>query len=276
MSPLWRDQLRIVLCPHQVILARFGRGWRPRLLTKKILTCASASTGPAWQVGLDALIAETQKPEWQKADAVVILSNHFMRYVLIPWVDALSDETEQTEYARDRFASVYGEASKQWDVRVSLVQAGTAHVASAVDRALIEALEAACKKNHLRLTSIQPYLMAAFNQWRKQFQEGVQWLVLAESGRLCIALLQNGVWRWLRCQRADAAALDDLPLLLTREKYLANVHDNGKNVWLYAPEQKDPPPADTDWSFQRLSLPAYPGFSPATDAPFSMALNGVG
>ena len=46
-----------------------------------------------------------------KTVATVILSNHFMRYTLVPWRDELSDAEEELAYARHCFTKVYGAPS---------------------------------------------------------------------------------------------------------------------------------------------------------------------
>jgi hypothetical protein len=275
VSPLWRDQIRIVLCPQQVILLRLKCGWRPRVGAKAVISCDSPPGEPVWQAASNVLAMAVEKPEWRNADAVAVLSNHFVRYMLTPWSDELSNDREQIEFARHGFARIFGQAVEQWEVRLGLDEAGAPYVACAVDRALIERLQEITENNRLRLISIQPYLMAAFNHWHARFQEGSQWFVLAERGRLCLALLQDNHWRWLRCQRIDEATRAELPILLEREEYMAGVPETVRTVLLHAPEWADVPPIDGR-TIQRLALPLPPGFSPVTDMPFSMAVKGYG
>jgi len=274
VSPLWRDQVRIFLSPQRALLLRLKRGLHPRVVAKASLSCAPQPGEPPWQASLRALEPALAKPEWRGANAVAVLSGHFMRHVLVPWSDALGNECEQIEYARHCFAKVYGRNAEAWDLRLSLETPGETHVAAAVDRSLIEALPTLCRQNQLRLVSIQPYLMAVFNAWRERFRDGSRWLVLIEHDRLCVALLEAGRWRWLRHQRMDNETLADIGVWLAREQYLAGAPETARSVLLYAPEAGHLAARTGAWSIERLTVPACPGFSPVDDAPYSMAMNG--
>lgn len=275
MSPLWRDQLRIVLCPRQLLLLRLKRGLRPRVAAKHVIPCECPPGAPAWDAALRALAASAEKPEWREADAVVVLSNHFVRYLLTPWSDELSDDREHVEFARHGFSRIYGQSAEQWEVRLALDEVGATHVACAVDRRLIEGVQETSKKNRLRLISIQPYLIAALNQWCDRFREGSRWFVLAEHGRICFALLEHGRWRWLRCQRLPDETRPELPVLLEREEHMADAHGVSRTLLLHAPEWGTVPAVE-GWTIQRLILPAQEGLSASADAAFSMAIHGAG
>ncbi len=84
-----------MLRPHQVVLARMvreftGRGWQARVLEKKVVSCGRAAGQEATWSGAIAVL-ESALPELAErhASAKVILSNHFVRYALIPQSDAL-------------------------------------------------------------------------------------------------------------------------------------------------------------------------------------------
>jgi len=54
-----------------------------------------------------------------KPAATVILSNHFLRYALVPWRAELADAKEDLSFARHCFTKVYGKAAQQWKLRLS-------------------------------------------------------------------------------------------------------------------------------------------------------------
>ena len=78
MSLLWRDQVRIVLCPNRVILARLRKGWRSEVMDKQIVQCETTDD-TNWKAALATLADVVKEVRWQNADAVLILSNHFVR-----------------------------------------------------------------------------------------------------------------------------------------------------------------------------------------------------
>jgi hypothetical protein len=141
--------------------------------------------------------------------ATAVLSNHFVRYALVPWSDALDGHDEEEAYVRHHFAKIHGEPAASWALRWT--ESGKARLASAIDRALLDALRQALP----RLASVQPYLMAAVNRCRNAIPKSGAWLALVEGERACIALHAGGDWRSV--QNARGAWLD----LLERERHRA-------------------------------------------------------
>ena len=53
----------------------------------------------------------------RRVDVSVVLSNHFVRYALLPPQDAVTPE-EELALARFQFTKIHGERVKSWEVRV--------------------------------------------------------------------------------------------------------------------------------------------------------------
>lgn len=131
----------------------------------------------------------------------VVLSNHLVRYAVVPWSDALGSAAEEEAYVRHHFVRIHGERAKGWAVRAS-PDAGGVRLASAVDAPLIISIKRSFEGSKAKLVSIQPALMAAFNRARKDIPRAGAWLVLAEAGRACVALYAGG---WRAVQNARGA-----------------------------------------------------------------------
>lgn len=144
----------------------------------------------------------------------VELSSHLVRYALVPWSSAIATDAEEEAYVRHHFAKVHGERAKEWAVRSSEAARGAPRLASAVDRALLDAIRAAVAgKPGAKLVSIRPQLMSRFNAWRRAVPAQGAWVVLAEPGRACIALHGRRGWRSVQNARGDWRAL------LERERF---------------------------------------------------------
>jgi hypothetical protein len=142
----------------------------------------------------------------------VVLSNHLVRYALLPWSPALASEREWMAYAQHVFAGTYGADASAWRIRVCDGGRGRSRVACAADAALLDAITAV-----ERVVSIQPHLMAAFNAHRGEFGAEPGWFVLHEPGRLTLGLVADGEWKLLRNRQAADDWRDSLPDLLHRE-----------------------------------------------------------
>lgn len=277
MLPLWRDRLRIALCPDRVIVMRLGRGRRAQVIAKQIVDCTPAPNQPGGRAPLDALAQLLATPQWQNADATVILSNYFVRYALVPWSDEISDEQEEAAYVKLCFSKIYGAAADAWTLRLSEERRGTPGMASAVDSKLLAELETVCATGKLRLRSVQPYLMPVFNQARHSIAEQTCWLVLAEPGKLCMALVHKGRWRSVGVRQvSEKGWAPEMLLLLDRESRLADVGNGARKVFLFAPEQSGLSfPAGGKWMVQKLTAKPQAGFAPETETQYAMAMAGL-
>jgi hypothetical protein len=159
--------------------------------------------------GVGALAAN----DLPKGRVTVVLSNHFVRYALVPWSTALSGATEEMAYVRHHFVRIYGERAKAWSFRASPAPSGRPRLCSAVDTALLDEIKRAFAKSKAKLVSIQPRLMATFNRWRGAVPAAGAWLVMVEQDRACIGLHAGGNWQAVQNARGE------WPALLERERH---------------------------------------------------------
>jgi hypothetical protein len=155
----------------------------------------------------------------------VILSNHLVRYVVLPWSDALSTDDEWIAYAQHVFGTIYGAEAAAWRIRICDGGRGRSRVACAIDSGLFDSISAV-----ERVVSIQPHLMSAFNARRSEFGEEPGWFVLHEPGRLTLGLVADGEWKLLRNRQAAADWRDSLGDLLRRETAAGGLADCGRIV----------------------------------------------
>jgi len=242
VSPLLPDELKVVLYPGHLALARVERAITRQGIRFLVKTTTAASDitvaagEPPWGGALQALGEALSGAVGRKVQGTVILSNHFMRYALVPWSADLGGEDEEQAMARHCFRNAYGEAAEQWDIRLSPGKAGAPMLASAVDRRLPDALRATFGQAGVALKSIQPHLMAAYNACRGRIRGDGAWFVVVERGNLCLALLQRERWSSLRTLRIGEDWQAELPQILEREAILADCAEPASEVYLWAPE----------------------------------------
>lgn len=239
MSPLWADQLSVLICPNRLLVAHRPGGLRAGSMTTTVEPVPASPEGTmSWEPAatkLEALLAAT--PQWRGASLRIILSNHFVRYTLVPWNDHLSSEQEHLLFARHHFALTHGPAAKTWAIRISLDKPGESHVASALDQALMDRLTQISDTHHLKLAAVEPLLMAAFNRCKQELREETQWFVTVETGMLCGALLGRDRWIALRRWRTQDDWVSELPLWLSRERLIGEDSTSVSAVYLLAPPQ---------------------------------------
>lgn len=275
-----RDEHRIVLRPDRVVLAKMKREFTRHGLKRHVraihdLPCAPV-TGEdlPWSGALRVLEAALPEFSDRKSNATVVLSNHFMRYALIPWSDALNDAKEEMAYAQHSFSEMYGRDSSTWDLRISSGRGRMSQMASAVDTRLIGSLRELLGRFGVKLKSIQPHLMLAYNACHTSLRDRSAWLALVEHGNLCLALLQNGQCSWVRTMRIGIRWHEELPLLLEREAFNANIETGINDVLLWAPEHEEASSIPGGrWKIQKLQPPFMPSLSPELGSRFAMYMS---
>lgn len=199
MSPSWRAELRVGLCPGRLVMARYPPGLRRAPAENSIQPVDIDPVDAIRQLACDCAIS-------------IILSNHFVRYAVLRPSRALVSESHWSAYARHTLTCTYGDGAAQWEVRVSKARAGRPRVASAVDRTLLESL-----RSVPGVSSMQPYLMAAFNSRKRAMPPSGAWFVVQEQGRLTIGLIVDDEWKLVRNRQTPQDWQAALPELLDRE-----------------------------------------------------------
>lgn len=142
----------------------------------------------------------------------VVLSSHFVRYAVLPWSSELTSEKEWMALAQLHFSSTYGTSASNWAIQTCATGRRKPRVACAVDEQVIASL-----RRVPRLVSVQPALMAAFNDRREAFSRESGWFVVQEPGRLTLSLIVDGDWKLISCRQARTDWRTTLPALLDRE-----------------------------------------------------------
>lgn len=230
MSRLLSERVRISLSPSQIFLG------------EKAIPCDASFGAEPWQGALAAL----KGVELAKSKVTVVLSNHFVRYALIPWSSALGGAAEEEAYIRHHFAKIYGERAKGWALRASPAPGNGPRLASAIDKALVDDLKSFfASRPGVRLVSIQPQLMSVYNRCRNAIPADGAWLVLAEQDRACVGLHDGAAWRAVHSGKEAWLAL------LERERH--RIDGKLPDLVLLSGAASPPPGAGGNWQFRELA-----------------------
>jgi len=268
------DRVLIALAPDSLALLRVSSGVRPRVIEKRTIACDPAFGAQPWHGAAAALGKFDEEARDANAEVTVVLSNHFARFILVPWSEGLGNAEEQTAFVRYCFAKVHGERSKDWDLRLSPTPAGSARIASAVDSSLVQAVRAAFPPAaRAKLVSLQPYLMSAFNRWRKDVKGERAWFLLVEPQRACLARIEGGRWSAVRNTRGNFDEPGQWAGLLDRERHRVGGDGASEGVYVHAPRSAKALSVEGEaWTFRSLALAPTEGLAPAESEPFAMAL----
>jgi hypothetical protein len=272
--PLFADRFGIALFPDRLVLTRISGGLRRKVRQAETLALAPAAEGSAnWQPAVDALAGLLAAGALEHAELTLVLSNHFVRYVLVPWSDALGSREEEEAFARHCFARVYGSQAETWALKLGHADPAQGRLACAVEQALIDALAHTLAPLKGRYRSLQPYLMVSFNRVRAALGALPAWLVVAEPGLLCLGLLHQSQWKSVVTLKVGADWEKELPGLIAREECLVDCDSACERVLVVAPDTASAKFPQTDnRRFESLMPGTIPRLSAALDASYRIAL----
>lgn len=233
MSLSWRDRLQIFFAPRQVSVTRFPKGlhygvpkngrlnysWlKSKALTTISAVCQEKPGNVLWASPLEEL--ERCLEGARGSEAVITVSNHFVRYSVLPAQKDITNPAELNTYAEFHMREVFGERVAAWILSIGAWDPCHGGVCAAVDRELFEQLEELATRCKVRLQYMEPYLTSAFDRFRKRFRDARSWFAVVEDGRLCLALLEDGAWRHIRNRRIAHDINDELLAALDQEAIL--------------------------------------------------------
>ena len=203
MLRLFPDELGILLSPSRVLLVRTrSSGWKTRTIAEH---SAAVDQGAGdWTAALEVLASELRADTWRKTRVRVIVANQWVHYELLPWSIDLSKEAERLAHARFLLEATYGDAAEQWTVALSDAVPGAPRLVSAIPTDLIEELHQLLQRHALRLVSLQPQLVAAFNLWRRCLPSSAAWFATIDQSSLVAMHIRDG-----RCDRVRAVRISD-------------------------------------------------------------------
>ena len=251
-------RVRIELRPARVGFERRGGFPRSRVLSTRVIEVEPAQSdgetgGEPWRASLTALSAGVREQGAPLGRVDVVLSDHFVRYALIPWSESLVSDSERLSFARLSLREVYGHLSDAWDLSLDQQPAGEASFACGVDRALIVGLRDLVSLGGGKLESVTPALADCLNRHRRALNEPEFCLATAEPGRITLAFRSRVGWQAVRSRRVDGPLQETLPSLLKQEAVAGAAPDGGV-LYLCTTNLADVPPfAVPGWKLVRVA-----------------------
>ncbi len=230
MSPSWRERTEVVVGPQAVHLVRVPRGLRDRPLRWTSVACTPE--GGRVEAAVAALSDALSRLPVRPAAVRVVLSHHWVRFVLVPGGRALRSEAERMAAAQHLLCKVYGEEAQAWRVVLDGSGGSGAAVAAGVPVGVFDAVLHAVAAARARPLGVEPLLaFAKRSACRRHTARGAGWLAVAEPGRLLLGGLAGDRWQTLRSHRLVGSLADELPTLLEQTAVVEGIGDGlGRRV----------------------------------------------
>jgi len=243
VSLLLANQLLVVLNTDSVAAVRRSRGLRRRIIDQKHVMFsqpieALKSELPNWLQAtkqLGSLLAAMQIQP--KTELKITLASDFVRYMALPSQPIHMSTVEKLAYAAAAYREIYGEVVEGWDIKLNDSPDHQTTIAAAIDKKLLDVFTQVSLKYQLKLSSVQPYLMSAYNCLSSQISKTSDYLAIVEFKRLLLINLDRGNCQNLRTYALGSDWQLELKSLLMRELLVSD--NSNQEILVYAPVQKN-------------------------------------
>ena len=125
----------------------------------------------------------------------VILSNHLVRFCVVPWHDKVVSAADWQAIAQQVFRQQFGAVASEWRIAISFAKYGETMLAAAMDDSLYIQLENCAKQFGFTIDSIEPLLAALLNQTAFNPAQPYSWALIAEPQRVLLCQF-NQHYQW--------------------------------------------------------------------------------
>lgn len=149
----------------------------------------------------DVDAADDEAPSWQRPVALLgnlagagvrrlhlVVSNHFVRYQLLPWESVVACQGDTAALAQARFQLAFGDAAAGWQIVADAPRFRSASLAAAIDGQLLAAARASAAAAGLQIAGVRPHLLSALASLQQHSVKntGSGWFAVFEPGRLTV------------------------------------------------------------------------------------------
>lgn len=204
MLPLWRNSVQILISPEGAEV--FLRSPWGRTVDQQSLRFSqpdvSFEQGYAELTNWFAL-----HPQWHDSRCHVVLSHHWVNFLLQPWVSGLSRDDIHA-LATTAYWEQFGPEASDWVVCVDDARPGHSALCAAIPRAHLTQWQAMASRFNLKVHSLQPSVVAILNQHHASVAHGSIVLAICAGTHWQTVWLQEGQCRYVQtlvCTLGDEA-----------------------------------------------------------------------
>lgn len=223
MLPLWPDAERLILGENMVTWYRRG----------KQHSISLPFNGPE-QIDFDAFAAALpnsfQKLHGRKLK--VILSNHWVRYLVVPWQEHVFAQKDWLALAQNRFREQFGAKAAGWDVEISLQGYGRPVLAVATNRQMSEGLDYLADLYRWQLQATEPAFASLVNNFPRHWR-GDKWLLMADNNHLLLAESKAGIWERFSSMMSSAEMMEENAMMLVQQARQFNPEIRKRSLYLF-------------------------------------------
>lgn len=194
-----------------------------------------AADGREWAgavAGLSEWCGRQQAAQGKVVEPAIVISNHWVRYVVLPSDRGSLRRAEEVEFARAMIVERYGVEWESSTIRLSRGVSDEGIIAAAIPDALLADINSAISAAGMRCSAIHPLFSHTLDHAR--FPGGGSHALLAcvEPGRMVIGMVGSDGWSWVQSPLSGVKPAVTLERELSREQSLFAV-DSEMPLYLF-------------------------------------------
>lgn len=232
---MWPNQYQLLVAigAEQLCLV-LRKGFAKKIIAKHYESYQQSNSEQPWKVAIQQLNLQFEALNPPKNTQISLtLASDLVRYVVLPGHMIAMSSVEKRGYAEAAYREIYGATADGWKISIDDNAPTQPTLAAAIDMAFYEAIAQLCQKYQLKLSSVQPYLMTAFNTLFSSINKINASFVIIEQTRIATLQLQNGVCEQVQVEKLTSDWQTNLEQSLSRNQLLTN--QNSKELLIYAP-----------------------------------------
>lgn len=233
MSLLWPNQLQVALSAKGASVIALSSDIEKTEQKQAFTATTQKENTVDWQsasASLETLLSSLQAKT--NTNLSIILSSDFVRVQLLPAQKISMNSAEKLAYAAAAYKDIYGSDMDSWIIKSHETGFNQISIVAAIDKRLLEELQQVSQQHQIKLASVQPYLMDAYNRCKKQLGKLHGYFAVIEVSKILLLNMRLGQVQNLQTSAIGSDWQQDLKQLLQRESMLNIVTD--KNVLVYA------------------------------------------
>ena len=239
MSPLWSERLVVGFWPHGVTIGD-ATAKRTAGVNRTYWRNPQDQEEISWRASLDTLTHWIAGRTPKSVLVNIVISDHFVRHVVLPWSPELTEEQEWLALARARIDLTWGNA-EEFELRIDRLRYKSSCLTCAMDRDLRTHLFALERHPGFKVSSIQPNFTATFNSLATGIGNTATLVVIPERHSVTIGALEGSSWRHVRTQPIVRNDASDIERLVDRERMLLGLPPDVAVVYGLESDGPNPP-----------------------------------
>ncbi|MGD0504150.1 MAG: hypothetical protein ABSD02_15525 [Steroidobacteraceae bacterium] len=219
MSLLSSSSAVIGLWPDGITVSRRGRSGEEASTQTYSANNTSGGNSASWRTSIAVLEEWLDDNEGTRAKSDIVISDQFMRYMVLPWSPELANDDEWRALARAKIDLMWGNGD-DFDIRLDQRRYKRSRLVCAMELDFRTRLKTLMSDHDHAIRTIQPHFTFAFNDVAAGISAHDALMVVSERDCATVAAITGCCWGHIRTILLPGLDSNAVDTLVNRERLL--------------------------------------------------------